>query len=499
MALDQVQCFTCLQGPSNLADLIPIEREKCENIVDALEKHFWFKENDFEDQQLCRLCWVQIDKFHQFYLAIEDLHRVRKSADHDYSPDLVSPETDVEYLEDYLDEGIVQNGTYENVFTETDEDLKIKIDIDKTNLKEESKEIKQESDERSKLSQKESTKKIIPVTVTRERKHRVVVNKKPNKKLQAFLLQDQYIRKHVQYICNQCGDNAETFVNFVKHARLEHGVASPYLMCCGNKFYNKSRLYQHVQAFNDPDTFRCEQCKKNFSDNEGIKRHMREFHATEDERAFKCDRCPKSFVTEYKLSVHLKDHEDQEHNALDCKYCGTSYKSRLTLNNHIKFKHTQPIEFVCEICAKGFHGFTAFMEHKLLHKDPSELKMQCEICHKWLKTRAIWKRHVARHEDVECTCEICGHVSPNKQAMKAHKIRQHSKGERIFQCRHCPKVFRQAANLKDHEASVHSGDVLNRCLFCDKRFNSRANMHAHQKKMHPIEWSEHHRKRFYSK
>lgn len=86
----------------------------------------------------------------------------------------------------------------------------------------------------------------------------------------------------------------------------------------------------------------------------------------------------------------------------------------------------------------------------------------------------------------EVKCDLCGRMSPNLRAHRAHVKNAH--GARNKKCTWCGKCFNKEINLREHVASRHTGDMLYTCSFCPKTFNSNANMHSHRKKMHPVEW-----------
>ncbi|XP_065085410.1 transcription factor grauzone-like isoform X2 [Ochlerotatus camptorhynchus] len=452
-------CLTCLQQAAN--------------------------EDDFQRGFICESCWQQVDSFHRFYSTVEELHGnlVLKSTAVDVK---CEPEAeDIEYLDESFMDLIEDGGEIKqeevSEFSMQDES---NDDDDEMLLP-----VKEETDTNPRNNLKNQD----------DLKPKRTYCKPPTKTVEERLREDEYIGQHVKYICEQCGEDSETFTLFLKHALEAHGNKSAFVSCCGKRYYKKVRLHQHVQAINNPDAFRCELCQKNYGDAEGIKRHMKEFHTSEAEKMFKCERCDKSFVMEYKYKRHMQDHEDWDSQSCKCEHCGKIYKSRHILKNHIKLNHTDPTSYICDICAKGFHLKSLFLQHKMEHEAPAELKVQCQVCSRWLKNRESWRRHMHQHRGTDAKCDICGHISPHQRALKGHIRRQHSNQKPEFACTYCPKTFSKSITLKEHVAAVHTGVVLYSCPFCLKAFNSHANMHSHKKKMHPHEWQAEQQIKFYSK
>ncbi|XP_055523257.1 transcription factor grauzone-like isoform X2 [Wyeomyia smithii] len=296
--------------------------------------------------------------------------------------------------------------------------------------------------------------------------------------------EDKLMLEHVKFECVPCGLSVSTFGELFSHYRAEH-KRKPVVTCCGNRFNSRQRLLQHVQSLNNPIAFRCEMCFRCFRNEYAKNKHKFEMHPTEEDLKYKCDRCPKVFVRELKYKRHMQDHEDCDNQRIKCDECGKMFKSHHILYMHVRKKHREP-QFVCDICAKAFHLQSEFKRHKIEHENPDQLKMQCQHCLRWFKNREYWRAHVRMHVVGEVKCDLCGRMSPNLRAHRAHVKNAH--GVRNKKCNWCGKCFNKDINLREHVASRHTGDMLYTCSFCPKTFNSNANMHSHRKKMHPVEW-----------
>lgn len=116
------------------------------------------------------------------------------------------------------------------------------------------------------------------------------------------------------------------------------------------------------------------------------------------------------------------------------------------LRRHIRFVHENSDAKICDICAKYFKGTKAYELHYLVEHTNTLEKVQCELCGKWLKHEEMLKEHMRRHRDSKETCSICGMVSLNKKALRAHIQRIHA--NLTFPCTVCNKVLKRAYSLK---------------------------------------------------
>ena len=110
--------------------------------------------------------------------------------------------------------------------------------------------------------------------------------------------------------------------------------------------------------------------------------------------------------------------------SLKCPHCDLKYKTKTTLDRHIKWIHEHP-GFKCNSCP-----FTT--------KRPITLKRHKERVHDKLKN---------------FSCKICEFSCYNKQTHINH-MRTHT-GEKPFQCKFCSHKTAQKANLKPHIKKMH--------------------------------------------
>ncbi|XP_029733282.2 transcription factor grauzone [Aedes albopictus] len=498
---EEAGCLTCSRKPLNFYRIRaePEEEDRKQDICRVICQHFWFQEDDLLEEIICKICWEKLSEFHEFYSEVERLHKRDASAGV-----LVKEEDDSgEPIVEIIEEHIIQNKDDKN--PSAIEELKVEPSTEEylTETLEELEELNDEDfsaeddDNHSEYEPEEPppeprpkrkyTRRAPEEKAKKERKRSYPYKAKTTAEREA---EDVFIRQHTPYVCEHCNVDFEQFHLFQRHCVQTHGKEG-FIVCCGIRHRKRTVLYQHVQHVLNPEAFKCEICGKTYKNRFGYNRHKKESHATEEERTFKCHRCPKSFIKEGPLKRHLADHETLDKGTAKCETCGKCFSSIGILKNHVKYRHVKQMEYICDVCSKGFYMRSTFVTHRKTHEVPAEqLRKQCPHCFKWCKNHDYWRVHVRRHKNEgQLSCDVCGHVSPNLMALKGHKARMHS-GPKVFPCSFCGKEYARAITLKEHVAAAHTGDILYQCPHCEKTFNSSANMHSHRKKMHPKEWLE---------
>ncbi|XP_055627704.1 transcription factor grauzone-like [Toxorhynchites rutilus septentrionalis] len=479
-------CLMCARKPLNFYRLLDEnnDTEISSHIISGvLCQHFWFRDDDLRDYVICKICWEKVSEFHEFYLDVEKLHQRRepiplpvivKEEEEEFILDIVTTKSSTELKQELSpEEQTVASADQQDSEQEegTHSEYEPEVVAQKPRVKR--KYTRRAETRQQKEGKKDKAAYLYPPKTPQERE-----------------AEDIFIKQHTRYVCEDCNVEFEQFHVFQRHCSQIHKKEG-FITCCGIRHRKRSVLYQHVQFVMNPDAFKCEICGKSYKNRFGYNRHKKESHATEVERAFKCHRCPKSFVRESALKKHLSDHETLDNGTAKCETCGKCFSNINILKNHIKYRHVKQMQYICDVCSKGFFMRSTFLTHRKTHEVPAEeLRKQCPVCSKWCKNHDYWRVHVRRHKNEgELSCDVCGHISPNLMALKGHKARMHS-GPRVFPCTLCGKEYARAITLKEHVAAAHTGDVLYNCPHCEKTFNSSANMHSHRKKMHPKEWLE---------
>ena len=84
-----------------------------------------------------------------------------------------------------------------------------------------------------------------------------------------------------------------------------------------------------------------------------------------------------------------------------CSECGDAFVQKKVLDDHMKYKHSEERNYVCEVkgCGKAFKSEANLRSHMISHSD--EKKYQCPHCEKAYKTNRDRQTHVFKEHPEE--------------------------------------------------------------------------------------------------
>jgi len=104
-------------------------------------------------------------------------------------------------------------------------------------------------------------------------------------------------------------------------------------------------------------------------------------------------------------------------------------------------------------------------------------RVQCEICHKSLKTKKmLWAHKVAVHYGGNFPCDICGKKCITGAELRRH-LTSHS-SERKFVCQYCGLAYKRWSHLYQH-LRVHEEEKNFRCDVCHNNFKVQSELKDH--------------------
>ncbi len=212
---------------------------------------------------------------------------------------------------------------------------------------------------------------LPPKTKKKYKKH-------PSSKQEA---ENAQIREFFNMKCELCDDHEfGTLVEAMEHYGIVHKTRG-YLTCCRRKFWLRYQIMEHINIHINPDTYRCAQCKKSFTNKDVLKTHMR-YHHLPEMHVHKCkvELCDKSYMTAGRLKTHM---ESKHSNAsFICAKCDKSYPSKTLLKIHMKGMHMFSLDHTCDICARQFKTKQYLRVH-ITTQHTTNAKVECNICGAW--------------------------------------------------------------------------------------------------------------------
>ncbi|XP_070494102.1 zinc finger protein 883-like [Chironomus tepperi] len=137
------------------------------------------------------------------------------------------------------------------------------------------------------------------------------------------------------FTCSVCKTEFETLYEKLSHMK-NCKEKSFNCLHCQKTFSRKCHLVKHLKLVSGELNITCEVCNKVCRDKHDYKIHSRS-HSSE--KLFKCSLCSKSYKTSSARAAHLQTHLE----TFICTHCNMQFKSRRTMQKHIKNKHDKEI------------------------------------------------------------------------------------------------------------------------------------------------------------
>jgi len=259
-------------------------------------------------------------------------------------------------------------------------------------------------------------------------------------------------QKGIGFICNQCKKNYKTQRGLKNHLRFTHSQEKPY---------------------------RCDECDRSYKRQATLVYHKKSIHTTIPRNRLRCDKCDSTCATERQLKTHVKlVHPDS---LTFCNECNKPFKSKKTLQKHMKL-HTGNKPYVCAVCLATFVGSQSLKEHARIHT--GEKPYKCSTCSAAFAFLSNLKVHTRVHTgERPYICDICQHASIDQGGLIEHR-RTHSQ-ERPYVCTICSVACKSRSNLKNHMRK-HTNPKVFSCSHCTHTTIWKNSLRQHEK-MHEIQ------------
>lgn len=108
---------------------------------------------------------------------------------------------------------------------------------------------------------------------------------------------------------------------------------------------------------------------------------------------------------------------------------------------------------------------------------------KCNKCDYVGKKEKQLQSHMARKHQRPFKCDVCGKKYGYKTDLDRHKIEVHSKTANYY-CNICDKYLKTRAYIEDH-MSMHADNYVYHCKTCEKSFSTKMVFGKHMKQKHP--------------
>ncbi|CAH2100598.1 unnamed protein product [Euphydryas editha] len=137
--------------------------------------------------------------------------------------------------------------------------------------------------------------------------------------------------------CPHCDQCFKTYYQRNRHMFKEHNVTAATYKCniCDKCFFLKCKLTYHIKRVHLLERNRiCHECGQGFFDKQSLDEHMIKHNG---ERVFKCTVCHKAYPRKQSLQEHMKIHNDDRQ--FKCGVCSQEFVKKWSLKKHMLSNH----------------------------------------------------------------------------------------------------------------------------------------------------------------
>ncbi|XP_077295780.1 uncharacterized protein LOC143918007 [Arctopsyche grandis] len=174
--------------------------------------------------------------------------------------------------------------------------------------------------------------------------------------------------KHSQdvHTCDVCKKQYKGAENLRNHMRYHISPTGIY-KCpqCPVRFSSYYKRVKHLIDVHDDEAkkYKCKHCSKRYYQSCTLSRHIKAVHL--QERRHVCQKCGNSFFDKSGLVEHMLKHTGIKN--FHCEICTKSYGRRFTLTEHMKI-HNNVKNYVCHVCNRAFTQKCTLKGHMKVHE-----------------------------------------------------------------------------------------------------------------------------------
>uniref|UniRef100_A0AAY5EX58 C2H2-type domain-containing protein n=1 Tax=Electrophorus electricus TaxID=8005 RepID=A0AAY5EX58_ELEEL len=158
--------------------------------------------------------------------------------------------------------------------------------------------------------------------------------------------------------CRECGKSFHYRSVLELHMRIHNKGYQCHV--CKKSFRFSSYLQQHLIIHSGKKPYKCPDCGKDFAFLQNMKTHQR----LHQQKPFRCTQCRKGYSDEVQLQRHMLSHSgDKPHK---CHLCDKSFGLAYLLRDHLN-THTGERPHRCQECHKSFPWLSSLLVHQKIH------------------------------------------------------------------------------------------------------------------------------------
>ncbi|KAI5637350.1 zinc-finger double domain-containing protein [Phthorimaea operculella] len=266
--------------------------------------------------------------------------------------------------------------------------------------------------------------------------------------------------------CNICKKEFSSDGWLTRHMKTVHTEKSKKKKKLASISKKKHAIQKETKETGDPNNeIKCRVCDKVFSSKQARTKHLNDEHSStvNGKRVFLCPYCPKTFSKYSHVYYHTTSHPDIAKHP--CKSCGKMYRIRKELEQHMR-THLKDRPYACDKCDMRFKLKGILANHLKIHEGIKPYL--CSICGNSFANSGNLDSHMRVHTgERPYACTQCTFRTTSNVSLKRHLLRH--KGERPYPCTYCPKRFYESCSLTRHLRS-HTRERPYRCPYCSREF-----------------------------
>lgn len=242
----------------------------------------------------------------------------------------------------------------------------------------------------------------------------------------------------------------------------------------------ENTFHEHKNQPSMKSVVTCKLCKKGFSANGALNRHIFDLHT------WVCQHCELVFEYKFLLQKHLISAHPEKKDILikpkfNCNICGRRYSAKGNLSKHIAEAH----KLKCKDCEETFElehllieHFTR--EHNGSNYSPKNPSFKCADCEKSYTTKFSLQRHTVDMHTWQC--KHCNNFFKTQEVWKLHLAHEHPSSD-TAQNSETYVVTELEGELNEEYSEIEDHFEIGKyeCVKCTECFESFHELEAHGK------------------